>query len=86
MRQIKNSPLTDLDVIFEERYDDLKDMWRTYNDDGHRFYDIETMVDHLSHEDLLEELDLSQEQLDAVVLGEAPDLNTARRLIEDGDL
>lgn len=75
----------DLDILFDERYDDLKNVWRQYNDDGARFHSVDDMVEHLDHDQLLKDLDVTQDELDAVVLGEAEDLNTARELIEDGE-
>lgn len=71
----------EIDILMDQRYDDLKDLFVSYNEEGARFNDINTMVEHLDHEDLLEGLEITQDELDLVVTGEAVDLDTAEELL-----
>lgn len=75
----------DMNVIMDERYDDLKEIRSARNADGDRWDTVEDMVEHLDRDLLLEELDVTQDEIDAVVLGEAMNLETARVLIEEGE-
>lgn len=79
--------ITNKQILMEERYDDLRSLWREENEDGARWYDVATMVDFYDEDHLLEQLDLSEDQLDLVALGEAADLDDAARILAaDGDV
>ena len=85
MRTTKHN-LTNKQILIEERYDDLRDLYRSENEDGARWPDIETMLDCSDEEYILEALDVGADELDLVALGEAPDLDAARVLIEQEDV
>jgi hypothetical protein len=77
----------EIDVLKDERAEELKDLWRWQNDDGARWYDVNEMLDYLDTDELCRELDVPIEALDAVVLGESPDLDTAiKALSAKGDV
>lgn len=74
-------------ILLDQMYDELRDLWREENEDGARWHDVETMVDFYDEDTLLEHLDVSEDQLDLVALGEATDLDDAARILAaDGDV
>jgi hypothetical protein len=74
-------------ILLDECYNDLVEIYKSEREDGARWPDVETMVDCIDEDYLLEDLDVSEDALDLVATGEAPDIHSARILLEaEGDI
>ena len=71
-------------ILFDQRYDELCEIMRSENESGALWPDVETMLEYVDEEYLLEDLGLTEDALDAVALGEATDLDTA--MAAEGDI
>jgi len=78
---------TNKQILLDQRYDDLREIYKMENEDGARWPDVETMVDCVDEDRLLEDLDVTVDELDLVALGEAANLDEAAGMwAPDGDV